>query len=138
MYLKQLPHVKILNANSILMSDIKDDKNQNTNEEYRFDSIEQLHICANTPWETVLRLLNYFPKLINLDVYLDDFCVLLLGDLNDILGPFPLNDAAGTEYLRRVNRIRERKEKFSLDQSEIINRLNESRKRLGLNDLLSG
>ena len=78
------------------------------------------------PHPTVLCLLTYFPKLINLHV----FCALLHRDLNDILRSFTFNDATGTEYLRRVNRIKEREEKDSLDHLEMINEPHELLKSL--------
>lgn len=127
MFLKQLPHLTFLNVNSEFISEIEDDKNINTNEEYQFDSIKRLQIDSDIPWETVLSLLKYFPKLINVDV----FCALLDTHLNDILGPFTLNDAAGTEYLRRVNRIKEREEKDSLELLEMTNESHELLKSLG-------
>ena len=126
-FLKQSPHVTCLKISSRLVSEIEDEKNKDTDEEYQFDNIEQLEIYEDIPWETVLCLVKYFPKLINLHVY----CIILHTDLNDILGSFSFNDAAGTEYFRRVNRIKERNEQDQLKQMEMINKSNENLKSLG-------
>jgi hypothetical protein len=121
MILKELPHVTYLNINSVSISQIEDENNEDTNAENRFDNIDQLEINAKIPWEGVSCLMKYFPKLLNLHVY----CECSDQVFDAIRGSFPLNDLTGVEYLRRVNPIKEEQEKNFIEWQNLFKSWNE-------------
>lgn len=105
--LKQLPYLTFLDIRSEILSEIKDEADDNEFDKDRFDNIERLQVCIDVQWEIVSCLLKYFPKLINLHV----FGIPSTSELNSMLGSFPLDDAAaGTEYCRWVDRIKQKKD----------------------------
>ena len=112
MILKQLPYLTSVNCKSTSISQTEEES-KGTDEEYRFDSINRLQIHPKLSSKEIICLINYFPKMINLDATCT--CEFYDPDLHSILDAIAFNNLAHAKYLWSVTLTREK------EREELIN-----------------